>query len=230
MVTQYLALVHKAPGFRFGVTFPDLPGCVAAGDSASAALASARGALALHIDGMTENGDPLPPARGMDEILADPAGAEEAKGALWAVVPVMSRGGRSAWPHPLGVPGQGRAPLGRSGRYLTSLGKHHRRFIPACAGNAMQNSNTENFVDRKCDEPFSDALNLIQAQFRLDVAAQVNIITVQDRTRPVAKLCWRRSTPNWINKALLRCSRLAPRRGQLLEPHAFTTIPSALRC
>lgn len=94
MATQYLALVHKAPGSRFGVTFPDLPGCVAAGDSASAALASARGALALHIDGMTEDGDPLPPARGMDEILADPACAEEAKCALWAVVPVMSRRGR----------------------------------------------------------------------------------------------------------------------------------------
>ena len=30
-MTSYIALIHKAPESDFGVSFPDLPGCISAG-------------------------------------------------------------------------------------------------------------------------------------------------------------------------------------------------------
>ncbi len=45
----------------FGVVFPDLPGCVSAGETVSEAAEMAAEALALHVEGMTEDDLPLPP-------------------------------------------------------------------------------------------------------------------------------------------------------------------------
>ena len=42
----YIALIHKEPGSAYGVSFPDLPGCVSAGDSFEAVPSIAR--LRLH--------------------------------------------------------------------------------------------------------------------------------------------------------------------------------------
>ena len=58
MPRTYLALVHQddADG-PFGVSFPELPGCVGLGDTLEDALASGRDALAFHLEG-----EPAPPA------------------------------------------------------------------------------------------------------------------------------------------------------------------------
>ncbi|KAB2876452.1 MAG: HicB family protein, partial [Bauldia sp.] len=37
----YVALVHKNAGTSYGVSFPDLPGCISAGDTLDEALANA---------------------------------------------------------------------------------------------------------------------------------------------------------------------------------------------
>lgn len=44
----------------FGAYAPDLPGCVATGATAAATLERMAGAIALHLQGMREDGEPVP--------------------------------------------------------------------------------------------------------------------------------------------------------------------------
>ncbi|MEO8714886.1 MAG: type II toxin-antitoxin system HicB family antitoxin [Acetobacteraceae bacterium] len=78
----YPALIEQAegdgPNDGYGVVFPDLPGCTSGGDSVQEAATNAAEALSLHIEGMAEDGLPIPPAGSPDarlpEWLADVAG------------------------------------------------------------------------------------------------------------------------------------------------------------
>ena len=73
----YLALIHPPEdGSEWGVTFPDVPGCVTGGDSFEAAVAAAREALSGHLTALRADGDPIPPARTLAEFSAA-RGAEE---------------------------------------------------------------------------------------------------------------------------------------------------------
>lgn len=67
----YVALIHKDPDSDFGVSFPDLPGCVSAGRTLDEARVAAAEALALHIAGMVEDGETLPAPSSLDSIMAD---------------------------------------------------------------------------------------------------------------------------------------------------------------
>ena len=60
MAREYVALIHKEPGSDYGVSFPDLPGCISAGATLEEAEAMAHEALALHIKGLRADGDALP--------------------------------------------------------------------------------------------------------------------------------------------------------------------------
>jgi predicted RNase H-like HicB family nuclease len=60
-MTTYIALIHKDADSDYGVSFPDLPGCVSAGSTMDEAIANAKEALSLHIEGMLEDGDEVPP-------------------------------------------------------------------------------------------------------------------------------------------------------------------------
>jgi predicted RNase H-like HicB family nuclease len=64
----YLALIHKDPDSDYGVSFPDLPGCVTAGSSLDEAIAMAKEALALHVEGLLEDGEEVPPPTAADAI------------------------------------------------------------------------------------------------------------------------------------------------------------------
>ncbi|MBN9310310.1 MAG: type II toxin-antitoxin system HicB family antitoxin [Devosia sp.] len=86
---RYTALIHKDPDTDFGVSFPDLPGCIAVGETLEKALDSAAEALAFHVDGMEQDGDAVPAPRPPDEIMADPALVEDLKGAVLASVPLV---------------------------------------------------------------------------------------------------------------------------------------------
>jgi predicted RNase H-like HicB family nuclease len=81
------ALIHEANG-SFGISFPDFPGCVAAGRSQDEAVAQGRAALASHVEGMVEDGEPMPLLRSQAELTADPAFVEGAVGATLALVPI----------------------------------------------------------------------------------------------------------------------------------------------
>jgi predicted RNase H-like HicB family nuclease len=56
---QYLVIVEKGPT-SYGAYVPDLPGCVAAGDSRDEVLKLIREAIELHIEGLREDGQPIP--------------------------------------------------------------------------------------------------------------------------------------------------------------------------
>jgi predicted RNase H-like HicB family nuclease len=63
----YIAYLHKDRKSDFGVSFPDLPGCVTAGKTLDAARCMAAEALALHIGGMAEDGEPIPEPSTIDD-------------------------------------------------------------------------------------------------------------------------------------------------------------------
>lgn len=71
--TYYPAVIDRSAS-GFGVSFPDFPGCIAAGDTPSEAAINAEAALALHIDGMVKDGDDVPDP-------SDVAAIEEVEGA-----------------------------------------------------------------------------------------------------------------------------------------------------
>ncbi len=77
MARNYIALIRKEADSDYGVEFPDLPGCVTAGATLDEAAAMAREALALHLEGMAEEGEPLPEPSSLEDVtvLAASAGA-----------------------------------------------------------------------------------------------------------------------------------------------------------
>lgn len=70
-MTDTIALIHKDTESDFGVSFPDFPGCVTAGRTLEEARALAPEALALHIEGMIEDGEPLPAPSSLDAVMAE---------------------------------------------------------------------------------------------------------------------------------------------------------------
>ena len=81
-MTGYVALVHKDDGTSYGVSFPDVPGCISAGDTLDEALANAAEALAGHLALMRADGDKLPKPRGLSAIKGDPEFADDLAGAI----------------------------------------------------------------------------------------------------------------------------------------------------
>ena len=69
---QYIALIHKDADSDFGVSFPDLPGCVTAGRTLDEARDMAAEALALHLEGMAEDGQAIPEPSSLEAAMSDP--------------------------------------------------------------------------------------------------------------------------------------------------------------
>lgn len=69
---QYIALIHKDADSDFGVSFPDFPGCVTAGSTLDEARDMAVEALALHLEGMNEDGDAIPEPSSLESVMTDP--------------------------------------------------------------------------------------------------------------------------------------------------------------
>jgi predicted RNase H-like HicB family nuclease/uncharacterized protein (DUF1778 family) len=70
---EYIAYLHKDRDSDYGVSFPDFPGCITAGKTLDEASRMAAEALALHIQGMIEDGDAVPEPSNLDEIAKDAA-------------------------------------------------------------------------------------------------------------------------------------------------------------
>ena len=71
-MTDYIAIIHKEAGSDYGVSFPDFPGCITAGETMEEAKDMAVEALAFHIQGMIEDGDGMPAPSSLDAIMASP--------------------------------------------------------------------------------------------------------------------------------------------------------------
>ena len=57
---RYAIVIEKAEG-NFSAYVPDLPGCVATGADVAEVEAQIREAIAFHLDGLREDGLPVPP-------------------------------------------------------------------------------------------------------------------------------------------------------------------------
>src|SRR5262245_3885349 len=67
----YTAILEKEPESAYGVTFPDFPGLVSAGDAAEQALVNAHEALAGHVALMVQDGDPMPEPTPVEAVIPD---------------------------------------------------------------------------------------------------------------------------------------------------------------
>lgn len=56
---QYMVVIEKGPT-SYGAHVPDLPGCIAVGQSHEEVLNLIREAIAFHIEGLQEQGLPVP--------------------------------------------------------------------------------------------------------------------------------------------------------------------------
>ena len=65
---RYLVVVEKGPK-SFGAYVPDLPGCIAAGDSKAEVLKLIREAIEFHLEGLKEDGQPIPPPSSSSEVV-----------------------------------------------------------------------------------------------------------------------------------------------------------------
>ncbi len=72
----------------FGVIVPDLPGCFSAGDSLDDAMAQARDAILLHLEGLQGEGTAASGQPGPPSPVDMHAGNPDFKGWIWAIVEI----------------------------------------------------------------------------------------------------------------------------------------------
>ena len=65
---EYLVVVEKGKK-SFGAYVPDLPGCVAVGETRREVLKLIREGIELHLEALVEAGEPIPPASSKSEIV-----------------------------------------------------------------------------------------------------------------------------------------------------------------
>ena len=70
---RYLILIEGGPPSNYSAWSPDLPGCVATGGSVAVVEKEMRAAIALHLEGLAEDGEtaPEPSGPGVD-VARDP--------------------------------------------------------------------------------------------------------------------------------------------------------------
>jgi predicted RNase H-like HicB family nuclease len=66
---SYLVVVERGDT-SFGAYVPDLPGCVAVGQSEEEALRLVQEAIELHLEGLREQGLPIPEPRSRAQVVA----------------------------------------------------------------------------------------------------------------------------------------------------------------
>lgn len=89
------AFIHKEEQSCFGVSFPDYPGCISAGDTYEEAYAQAVEALRMHVDIMRDDGDEVPRPTALEAVLSAPELADQREGATIAMVPLFAASGRT---------------------------------------------------------------------------------------------------------------------------------------
>lgn len=65
---KYLVVIEESET-GFGAYVPDLPGCIAAAASREEVARLIHEAIELHLDGLAEEGLPIPPAHSSSEVV-----------------------------------------------------------------------------------------------------------------------------------------------------------------
>ncbi len=87
-MAHYIALIHKDTDSGYGVSFPDVPGVITAGDTIDEAMQNAPEVLAFAAEDWSEQtGKPFPKPRSIDDLRKDAAFQRDAADAVIAAVP-----------------------------------------------------------------------------------------------------------------------------------------------
>lgn len=81
---RFPVVVYKDKRSDYGVTVPDLPGCVSAGASMEEALEAVKEAIICHLEGMLLDHEPLPRPKPIEAHRGNPDYAD----GVWAVVEI----------------------------------------------------------------------------------------------------------------------------------------------
>ncbi|HEV7606696.1 MAG TPA: type II toxin-antitoxin system HicB family antitoxin [Steroidobacteraceae bacterium] len=65
---EYLVVIEKGKS-SYGAYVPDLPGCVAAGETRREVMKLIREAILLHIEALRESGQPVPEPTSKSEVV-----------------------------------------------------------------------------------------------------------------------------------------------------------------
>lgn len=65
---RYLVVVERGPR-SFGAYVPDLPGCIAVGETREEVLQSIHEAIELHLESLKESGAPIPSPTSSSEVV-----------------------------------------------------------------------------------------------------------------------------------------------------------------
>ncbi len=65
---RYLVVVEKGSS-SYGAHVPDLPGCIAAGETKEEVLSLIREAIEFHIEGLKQEGQPIPTPTSTSELV-----------------------------------------------------------------------------------------------------------------------------------------------------------------
>lgn len=65
---QYVVILEEGSE-SWGAYVPDLPGCVAVGETRQEALQLIREAIEFYLDGLREDGDPIPEPHSYSEVI-----------------------------------------------------------------------------------------------------------------------------------------------------------------
>lgn len=68
---RYVGVIHKESGSDFGLSFPDLPGVVTAAGTIAEVRELAGRALAFHVEGLLEDGEPIPEPNSPEQLITD---------------------------------------------------------------------------------------------------------------------------------------------------------------
>lgn len=66
---DYLVVIEHGPS-SFGAYVPDLPGCIAVGETRQEVETLIREAIAFHIEGLREEGQPLPEPSSTSQVVS----------------------------------------------------------------------------------------------------------------------------------------------------------------
>jgi predicted RNase H-like HicB family nuclease len=85
MAKKTYAAMFEPAEEGYGITFPDLPGCVSFGEDLDACMRQAHEALTLHLEGMAEDGEVPPDATPLRDLVAR---MNNPPGHVWASIEV----------------------------------------------------------------------------------------------------------------------------------------------
>ncbi len=69
---RYLVVIEEGEA-SWGAHVPDLPGCVAVGETRDEVVELIQEAILFHLDGLREHGEPIPLPRSQGEMIEAPA-------------------------------------------------------------------------------------------------------------------------------------------------------------